>query len=71
MAEAKCPTCRWFEPMASKRVGVVHGLCRKAPPVVISRVETQGVGILVTKAHTSFPYVRETDWCGEHYSPNE
>jgi hypothetical protein len=54
----------YFDAMDSKET---HGLCRINPPVVIPRVETAAPsGALLTKAHTSFPYVRSTDWCGEH-----
>lgn len=62
-----CTSCVWFEPMNNKSTG--HGLCRLNPPVVIPRIESNQVGNMqqmMTKAHTSFPYVRESDWCGEH-----
>ena len=60
----RCPTCIYFDRMDSKG----GGLCRKSAPAVIARVETLPVTPvqLTTKAHTSFPYVRASDWCGEH-----
>lgn len=65
----RCPTCVYFDKMDAKG----GGLCRKSAPAVIARVETvthtpsSSVPLqLTTKAHTSFPYVRASDWCGEH-----
>lgn len=64
-----CTTCVWFESMTQRHKG--HGLCRLNPPVVIPRVESGPTGSgIITKAHTSFPYVRESDWCGEHEPDN-
>lgn len=51
-----CQKCSTYEKIGESGSGwnrKVYGLCRRNPP----RVDTDGVAV--------WPYVAETDWCGE------
>lgn len=53
MAEPTCGACRWFNPPRS--IGT-YGSCRRFPPMMVEGDE-------------GWPYVWDTDWCGEWAAP--
>ena len=63
----KCPDCDFFDPLPSEQHG--QGLCRYRPPVVIPvQSATPSKGAL-SKPFTTWPIVRNSDWCGHGSFP--
>lgn len=54
----RCPKCKYYE----RRKSAQDGICRLKPPSVGTTIDVKGVGRL----ETSWPIVKDTDWCGEH-----
>jgi hypothetical protein len=55
-----CSTCAFFD-----RNDNATGLCRLVPPTVIPAQHLDG-SVRQTKPFTTWPLVRNNDWCGEH-----
>lgn len=59
----RCDHCLWFDRMGKQKVG----LCRVAPPVVIpTELEDPDEHGRLSKPFTTWPIVRENDWCGQY-----
>lgn len=54
----ECKTCRWRD--------TDTGECHKNPPCVVGLITRDTFDRLITQTERQFPYVYETDYCGQH-----